>query len=73
MAAKHKQSAGSDAVRPFLKWAGNKFRIIDKVKKKRSKKKKGNAEKQKQKIEKQREEAGTSKKIMSTREAFADL
>jgi DNA adenine methylase len=34
MAAKHKQSASSDAVRPFLKWAGNKFRIIDRVKKK---------------------------------------
>ena len=33
MAAKHKQFASSDAVRPFLKWAGNKFRIIDKVKK----------------------------------------
>ena len=34
MAAKQKQSAGSDAARPFLKWAGNKFRIIDRVKKK---------------------------------------
>ncbi len=34
MAAKSRQPAGSDAVRPFLKWAGNKFRIIDRVKRK---------------------------------------
>ncbi len=34
MATKRKHSAGHDAVRPFLKWAGNKFRIIDRVKKK---------------------------------------
>jgi len=53
---------------PLLKQAK-----IDKVKKKRSKKKKGNAEKQTKKIEKQREDRGTSKKPISTREAFADL
>ncbi len=34
MAAQRKQPAGHDAVRPFLKWAGNKFRIIDKVRRK---------------------------------------
>lgn len=34
MAAKSKKSADNDAVRPFLKWAGNKFRIIDRVKRK---------------------------------------
>ncbi|MEN8169529.1 MAG: Dam family site-specific DNA-(adenine-N6)-methyltransferase [Pseudomonadota bacterium] len=34
MAVKSRQSPASDVVRPFLKWAGNKFRIIDRVKKK---------------------------------------
>lgn len=34
MAPKKRHAAGHDAVRPFLKWAGNKFRIIERVKKK---------------------------------------
>jgi DNA adenine methylase len=34
MAAKRRQATGGDAVRPFLKWAGNKFRIIERVKRK---------------------------------------
>ena len=34
MAAKKRQTGGTEPVRPFLKWAGNKYRIIDRVKKK---------------------------------------
>ncbi len=34
MAANKRQTGGTEPVRPFLKWAGNKFRIIDRVKKK---------------------------------------
>ena len=34
MAAKKRQPVGADTVRPFLKWAGNKYRIIERVKKK---------------------------------------
>ena len=34
MAAKQRQRTGDEALRPFLKWAGNKFRIIDRVKRK---------------------------------------
>ena len=34
MTAKKRYSAGEEAARPFLKWAGNKFRIIERVKRK---------------------------------------